>query len=266
MKSGRRIRARRGAVLFCAFLMAQGVVMGLAARHVCYAGSANRPFIVYIDIGHTKSRPGATSARGTGEYYFNERIGKALYEELSRYSNIKAVLPAARDGISLLERAQSADSGGANLFFSVHHDSVQPMYLQQWVYEGKKLSYCDKFRGFSIFVSNKNKYAAQSLQFAKLLGSMLLDRSLPPSLHHAERISGENRTLLDPERGVYEFGNLAVLKNANMPAVLLECGVIVNRDEELLLMKPEYQRKIVTAIAESVREFSERDRKLESPR
>jgi len=41
-----------------------------------------------------------------------------------------------------------------------------------------------------------------------------------------------------------------------MPAVLLEAGSIVNRDEELLLATPEYQSLISAAVTDAVEIFA----------
>ena len=40
-----------------------------------------------------------------------------------------------------------------------------------------------------------------------------------------------------------------------MPAVLLECGVIVNRSEEASLQKPEVQQRIADAAADAIVKF-----------
>ena len=67
-------------------------------------------------------------------------------------------------------------------------------------------------------------------------------------MHHAEKITGENRELVDRKRGIYIFDDLIVLKTAAMPAVLLECGVILNREEEKRLTNRAYQDKMVKAV------------------
>jgi N-acetylmuramoyl-L-alanine amidase len=115
--------------------------------------------------------------------------------------------------------------------------------------------YSDKFSGFSVFVSRKNRKSAQSQQFARLLGEAMIARGFSPTLHHAEKIPGEGRNLLDKDLGLYEFEDLIVLKTAAMPAVLLECGVIINRSEETSLQKPEIQQRIADAATEAISKF-----------
>ena len=80
----------------------------------------------------------------------------------------------------------------------------------------------------------------------------MVKEDLLPSLHHAEKIEGENRELIDKNRGIYRYDGLAVLKGATMPAVLLECGIIVNRREEELLNDPAYRMRIVAAIQRAI--------------
>jgi N-acetylmuramoyl-L-alanine amidase len=41
-----------------------------------------------------------------------------------------------------------------------------------------------------------------------------------------------------------------------MPAVLLECGVIVNRTEEENLNSPVYRKRLVDAICRAIQDFS----------
>ncbi len=219
------------------------------------AGSDVKP-IVALDIGHTINHPGAYSARGVGEYYFNRQIVRALYESLKNSGKLDTLIinPEGKP-ISLQERTRRAARGNAVLFLAVHHDSVQRRYLKEWEVNGKTQLYSDKFRGFSIFFSRRNPKFAESLQFARLLGAAMVARGFSPTLHHAEQIPGEGRKLVAEDFGLYEFDNLVVLKTATMPAVLLECGVIVNRNEEASLQTPEVQHRIADAAAEAIMQF-----------
>jgi len=213
-------------------------------------------FIVAIDIGHTKEKTGATSARGIGEFYFNKQIANFLYLKLLKQGFTKTfILNPTGNNITLMERAKIAENRRADLFLAIHHDSVQPHYLSTWLYGNRELSYSDKFQGYSLFYSEKGRDPENSLFFAKLLGRALLNRYFTPSLHHAEKIKGENRDLIDAQAGIYRFDDLVVLKQATMPAVLLECGIILNRNEEILLSNPVYQNALVSAIVDSIHTF-----------
>jgi N-acetylmuramoyl-L-alanine amidase. len=49
-------------------------------------------------------------------------------------------------------------------------------------------------------------------------------------------MGSRRRLLVDPEAGVYRYDQLIVLRQTHVPAVLLEAGSIINRNEELLLL------------------------------
>lgn len=213
-------------------------------------------FRVAIDIGHSPARPGATSARGIGEHEFNRVMATDVYRTLQERGFSSAFLINEEgEEITLGARTAAARSRRADVFLSVHHDSVQPRYLQTWTVQGRRQRYSDDFRGFSLFVSRKNPQPAESRRLAHALGGALIARGLRPSLHHAEPIEGENRELLDAERGIYRFDELIVLKTATMPAVLLEVGIIVNRDEEAKLGKASFRGLVAEAVADAVTAF-----------
>ncbi|KJU85580.1 cell wall hydrolase/autolysin [Candidatus Magnetobacterium bavaricum] len=227
-----------------------GMVAVLLSLSYVGADCGNGMFVVAIDVGHSRKSPGATSARGQSEYDFNKAVATLLLKQL-RDAGITGAFMIDANGISLKERVQVANSKKSDLFVSIHHDSVQPVYLSTWEYNGKRNHYSDMFRGFSVFYSESNASPTESLAFADILGGALLEAGLRPTLHHAENIPGENRELVDKDKGIYRFDDLVVLANTQMPAVLLECGVIVNREEELLL-KSTYRAMIVSALARSI--------------
>ncbi|MBF0607259.1 MAG: N-acetylmuramoyl-L-alanine amidase [Candidatus Magnetobacterium sp. LHC-1] len=231
-------------------IILRGVVFVLLLLSYAGADCGDGTFVVAIDVGHSKKSPGATSARGQSEYDFNKAVATLLLKEL-RDAGITGAFMIDANGISLKERVLVANSKKSDLFVSIHHDSVQPVYLSTWEHNGKTYRYSDMFKGFSIFYSGRNASPTESLAFADILGGALLEAGLRPTLHHAENIPGENRELVDQAKGIYRFDDLVVLANTQMPAVLLECGVIVNREEELLL-KSTYMELIVSALVRSI--------------
>jgi N-acetylmuramoyl-L-alanine amidase len=66
----------------------------------------------------------------------------------------------------------------ADLFISIHHDSVPDNLKEIWQYEGKKNYYSDRFSGYAIFVSNDNADHAGRLAFGHSLGQELQNRGL----------------------------------------------------------------------------------------
>jgi N-acetylmuramoyl-L-alanine amidase len=209
-----------------------------------------------IDAGHSKRQPGAVSARGVPEYAFNARMAGSLRERLSARGYQKVLIINGDGTIGSLEaRADAANAAPVDLLVSIHHDSVQPKYLSRWKQGGRNLDYSDRFRGFSIFVSRKNGAVERSIAFAKLLGDSLLAAGLDPTLHHAEPIPGEGRELLVRSRGIYFFDDLIVLKRARVPAVLLECGVIKHREEELSMDDDKSRLRMADAIVNAIDGF-----------
>ena len=61
--------------------------------------------------------------------------------------------------------------------------------------------------------------------------------------------------MVDRERGIYAFDNLAVLHETAMPALILEAGMIVNRDEEVILSSPARRATIARAVVDAVGRF-----------
>ena len=142
---------------------------------------------------------------------------------------------------------------------SLHRDSSRfgaGFLAETWEYEGKKNQYCDRFSGYAIFVSNANGDRNGSLAFAHLLGTELQKQSLHYTPHYTFPIMKRFRhDLVDPEAGVYRYDHLVVLRTARMPAVLLEAGSIVNRQEELELGTPERRLAIAKAVVAAVTDF-----------
>ncbi|MBQ7608679.1 MAG: N-acetylmuramoyl-L-alanine amidase [Desulfovibrionaceae bacterium] len=195
-----------------------------------------------LDPGHSSDKPGALSCSGKYEYLYNEALLKVVYTYLYTRNVFVDVTRNPGEDISLVARAEKAK--GKKLFISLHHDSAQKKYIK--TVKGKPCS--SRVRGFSIFVSGKNKYYKQSLSYAKVLGETLVSSGLKPSTHHGEAIKGENRPLLDARLGIYQFDDLVVLKNADAPALLLESAVIINPDEDTLAQSRNYQNTIAYAI------------------
>lgn len=212
----------------------------LALLFTLPCAAAPSPPAVALDVGHSLTRPGATSASGVGEFHFNRALALATADALRERGVAPTLIGENGESDGLAERAGRA--AGLPLFVSLHHDSVQPHLLAE----------AHRFSGYSLFVSRKNVDPAASLACARSVARRLKAAGLAPSLHHAEPIPGENRPLADAALGVYWFDDLVVLKSARQPALLLEAGVIVNPREEAWLASAAGRRILAGAIADGV--------------
>ena len=129
------------------------------------------------------------------------------------------------------KRLEIANESGADLFISIHMNQFS----------------AEKYRGAEVLYSDKFE---NSLLLAELIQAQL------------KEIDPENQTRTVKKAD----GNIFLLKNAEIPAVLVECGFLSNQAEEKLLKSESYQKKLAVAIADGVEEYyvcaGERSKKL----
>lgn len=212
---------------------------------------------IAIDVGHFREEPGATSARGRPEFAFNLDLARDIETELRARGYATQLIGADGEMRDLWRRPHAAR--GADLFISVHHDSTQARYQSTWTYEGSEQRYSDMFAGFSSFVSRENAGWRTGLRCASAIGNALVKAGFAPSLYHAHPVLGENRQFADKTNGVHYFDNLAVLRRADMPALLFEAGVIVNREEELRLRDGMLRKQMATGVADGIEACLKKD-------
>lgn len=215
-------------------------------------------FRIVVDVGHTAESEGAMSARNVSEFSYNLRLARRIEERLKTegFSETRLLLTEGKARRSLVRRVEAANSWSANLFLSIHHDSVPDKFLEEWEHEGSKRYFSDRFSGHSVFVSRDNPDFKTSLRFAELLATEMKAQGLEYARQYSQPIMGRyRRPLLNKETGVYRYDELVVLKKTRMPAVLLEAGSIINRDEELKMDSAERRDIISSGVAAAARQF-----------
>ena len=211
------------------------------------AASVQARTTVAIHVGHFLEEPGATSARGRPELEFNREL--ALEIEAAVVGKGLGSFLIGFDGLMSKLSARSTAGAKADFLLSVHHDSVQPHFLETWEHESVQRLFSDRYAGFSLFISRKSAFVLPSLACASAIGAAMRHAGFSPSLYHADRIPGEFKPFADKANGVHYYDNLIVLKRARTPAVLLEAGVIVNRNEELEMQSESVRKRIAEAVA-----------------
>lgn len=213
----------------------------IASLLLCLASNSfaqSKPIIV-LDTGHTPEVPGVIAANGVPEFEYNRNFVQQLKQELTNRGWHVHDVREHRQDTSLTSRV--TQTLNANLFLSIHHDSMQ----QAWLDAG----YRNNYSGFSIFTSRKNPNFNTSVKCASYIGNSLIESGEKPSLYHAADYPGERKQLVDQQAGVHVYDNLVVLKHAKSPAVLLEIGVVVNESEAARLQQQNTIKTAAHAVA-----------------
>jgi N-acetylmuramoyl-L-alanine amidase len=215
-------------------------------------------FRIVIDVGHTAESEGAISSRNVAEFIFNLKLARRIEQQLKAdgFAGTRLLVTEGKARRSLVTRVNAANNLAPNLFLSIHHDSVPDKFLEDWEFEGKKRHFSDRFSGYSVFVSRGNPDFPTSLAFAELLAKEMKAQGLTYAKQYSQPIMGRfQHPLLNKETGVYRYDELIVLRKTRMPAVLLESGSIINREEELKMDSEEHRSIVSHGVATAVKEF-----------
>ena len=221
---------------------------------LCVTSVSARSLRLVLDSGHTVQQPGALGVRGIYEVNYNDNLVFKLAQALKNAGNTVLLTRADKQSVlSLNDRVKFTIESKGDLFLAIHHDSVQLQYLDKIQVDGRTAFRTKSpITGYSLFVSRLNPNFEKSYGFAKILGTQMSLLGRHPATHHAEPIPGENREFLDPFLGIYRFDKLIVLRNAVIPAVLIEVGVIVDPIDEAHINDQQNQTKIINAIVDAV--------------
>ena len=222
-------------------------IIALFCLSVTLAGAADRKFVLVIDAGHGGHDPGAKGAVAY-EKNINLKVAMAFGRYVERNCpDVKVIYTRTTDVfIPLNERANIANKNKADLFISIHSNSLP----------AGKIS-----RGFETYTLGMHR-AADNLEVAKRENSVILieknykqryagfdpnsaesyimfelmqDKNMANSVELAKMIQREACAATGRlNKGVHQAGFL-VLRATSMPSCLIELGFISTPDEEQFL-------------------------------
>lgn len=218
---------------------------------------------IVIDAGHGGKDPGTMSAYSLSgkrvavvEKDIVLKVAKVLKEKLeSFYPEKKIIMTREKDVyLSLSERTRIANSvrvkkGEAVLCLSIHANSAPDS--SAYGYECWYLP-----PSYKRTVINKEQVGGDKEIFP-IMNSIVEEEYLTESiLLSKDLIKAMNETLssVSKSRGLRENA-LFVIRNSNMPSVLIELGFVSNREEGLRLVEKEYQKKLATSLFNGIKNF-----------
>lgn len=226
---------------------------------------SNDKFVVVLDAGHGGKDPG-NSYHGFVEKEIALKTTIKVGKYLEADKDIKVVFTRTTDVfIELVNRPKVANKLNANLFVSIHCNSVknmEPSGTETFVMGLSRANMnlqVAKSENSVILLEDNHKETYQGFDPKKpesLLGlTMMQEENLNSSIDLATRIQQNfTQNLNRKTRGVKQQP-LWVLDAAYMPGVLIELGFLSNIDEGEFLNSDEGQEKMARQIANSIIEY-----------
>lgn len=224
--------------------------------------------MVVLDAGHGGKFPhdGAHGAHGLLEKNVVLAVAQKTKELLEAQGATVLLTRESDLDVSLADRARIANDAGADLFLSIHCNSMETR-------EDRKVT-----RGVETYFLSPDPTDAEAKMLAELenggpesiplpkatnavigiLADLALGQARNDSAALAEIIQHHViRGTWAQSRGVRQAPFL-VLSGTKMPSALVEIGFISHPDESRLLAKTAYQDKVATALSNAVRDFADR--------
>jgi N-acetylmuramoyl-L-alanine amidase len=219
--------------------------------------------VIMIDAGHGGIDPGAAGSGNVVEkdlvLSFAQRLKKKL-EEGGRY---KVVMTRDQDVfVSLGDRVRAARAAQADLFISVHADSI---------------SGGQEVRGLTVYTGSERASDADSARLADrenkadamagvesgdmpddvsdILMELTLRETRSFSHNFASRLVGEFDSVARLNKNPHRQARFQVLRAHDVPSVLVELGYLSSQKDLDLLMSEEWRVKMVSAMSVAVDRF-----------
>lgn len=221
---------------------------------------------ICIDAGHGGKDPGAIGVKTYEKHIVLEialKLGELIKKE---YPDIKVVFTRDKDVfIDLDKRGRIANENKADLFVSVHINSnvaTSARGLETYVLglhrsrenmqvAMKENSVIKYEKDYTVKYAGFDPNRAESYIIFSLMQNLYLEKSLRLAGFVQEEMVEQTRRI---DRGVRQAGYL-VLKDAAMPAILVEAGFISNPEEERYLSTQTGQNKIAASIFNAIGKY-----------
>ena len=229
----------------------------VAAPPVAVPGKPARPLVIAIDAGHGGQDPGAIGKGGKREKDVTLAISRELARLVNATPGLKAYL--VRDGdvfIPLYKRARLAREADADIFVSIADGSSVYVLSLKGASSQRARWLADKENAADLLGGVRVAEAGNTLN------AVLLDLTQSGNMRASEDAGAQVLSSLQQVGNVHkravERANFAVLRTADMPAMLVETAFISNPEEERRLGDPAFQARLASAMLKGIDTYFER--------
>lgn len=205
-----------------------------------------------------------------------QSINWQLFPETVLLQNLSLAAQANWSGAkTLYARAAIANAAHCDALISLHHDATREDHemtdpelcvdpASGIAKGGRRLTpdFLRQYRvGYSIFVYDKDganpARSRESRHLARLIARRIQALGRLPSNHHLPQEDCQSCETLDAKLGVFHQ-NLAILREARCPAVLIEVGNIVDPDDERIVNNDQFRSRLAEAIRQGTQDYFSR--------
>lgn len=233
--------------LYKHYILYLSVCLGLWALSFGTSKAEAKDFVVVIDAGHGGHDPGAIG-KISKEKNINLKVALKLGKQITQNCpDVKVIYTRNRDVfIPLNRRAEIANNAKANLFISIHTNSVangkSVKGASTWTLglakSNANLEVAKRENAVILYEDDyQTRYAGFDPNSAEsyIIFEFMQDKYMEESVHLASLVQNQfKNTCKRTDRGVHQAGFL-VLKASAMPSILIELGFISNPEEERYL-------------------------------
>ncbi|HEX7075823.1 MAG TPA: N-acetylmuramoyl-L-alanine amidase [Hyphomicrobiaceae bacterium] len=224
--------------------------------------------VVVVDAGHGGVDPGAIGPDGLPEKDIVLSVARRLRNLLVRSGRYTVVMTRNRDMyISLEQRVRTSRRHGADLFISIHADSVAEESLAPHVRggsiytlsdrasneEARRLA--DKENAADLLAGLESTADQEEDEVRDILIDLLRRETENFSADFSNLLTGELRKHIVLARDPQRSAAFQVLKQAETPSVLVELGYVSNPEDRKLLTSPAWQDKVAGAMLAAIDSF-----------
>jgi N-acetylmuramoyl-L-alanine amidase len=226
-------------------------------------GTKKGKMLVVLDPGHGGNDPGAIG-NGLKEKDINLAVGLKMEKALKDKGFDVKMTRNTDVYLKLQERTDIANKANADMFVSIHVNSLPPgknsagfeIYLMALPTDKDALALA-KIENKDYLEDKAGNGAASDRRtelLLKILGDMQQNNKINESTVAAEVLFKAGNSQELPMKRVAQ-APFFVLRGAGMPAVLLEMGFITNAREAKLLAHSGYQQKIADTMASGISSY-----------
>lgn len=219
-------------------------------------------WIVALDPGHGGVDPGGIGASGTYEKHITLAMARELAAALENTGRYKVVMTRDRDiFIRLRDRIAFARHAGADLFLSIHADTIPQKNVRGLSVYTLSEKASDSEAGLLAEQENKADLIAgvDLTHETPEVTNILIDLAQRETMNESARFASDLVKQLAREarllNNTHRFAGFAVLKAPDVPSVLVELGFLSNPTDEAALKQSAYRNKLTTAIVRGVDDY-----------